>query len=39
MGAVFGIFAGIYYWFAKMSGKNYPEFLGKLHFWLFFTGC
>lgn len=38
MGAVFGIFAGIYYWFAKMSGKNYPEFLGKLHFWLFFIG-
>ena len=38
MGAVFGIFAGIYYWFSKMSGKNYSEFFGKLHFWLFFLG-
>ena len=38
MGAVFGIFAGIYYWFGKMSGKNYSEFFGKLHFWLFFLG-
>ncbi len=38
MGAMFGIFAGIYYWFGKMSGKKYNEFLGKLHFWLFFIG-
>ena len=38
MGAVFGIFAGMYYWFGKMSGKKYSEFLGKLHFWLFFIG-
>ena len=35
MGAVFGIFAGIYYWFSKMTGKQYSEFFGKLHFWLF----
>ena len=38
MGAMFGIFAGIYYWFGKMSGRKYNEFLGKLHFWVFFIG-
>ena len=38
MGAVFGIFAGIYYWFSKMTGRVYSEFFGKLHFWLFFAG-
>jgi cytochrome c oxidase subunit 1 len=38
MGAMFGIFAGIYYWFGKMSGRQYSEFFGKLHFWLFFIG-
>ena len=38
MGAVFAIFSGFYYWFGKMSGKNYSEFLGKLHFWLTFIG-
>jgi len=26
------------YWFGKMSGRQYPEFLGKLHFWLSFIG-
>jgi len=36
MGAVFGIFAGFYYWFNKMTGKNYIEILGQIHFWLFF---
>ena len=39
LGAVFGIFAGFYYWFGKMSGKQYSEALGKLHFWLFFIGA
>ena len=38
MGAVFGIFAGWYYWIEKMTGMKYPEFLGQLHFWLFFIG-
>ncbi|GGI74931.1 cytochrome c oxidase subunit 1 [Polymorphobacter multimanifer] len=38
LGAVFAIFAGFYYWFGKMSGKPYNEFLGKLHFWVFFIG-
>jgi len=38
VGAVFAIFAGFYYWLGKMSGRVYPEFLGKLHFWTFFIG-
>jgi cytochrome c oxidase subunit 1 len=38
MGAVFGIFAGFYYWFGKMSGRLIPEWAGKVHFWLFFIG-
>ena len=38
MGALFGIYAGFYYWIGKMSGRQYPEFLGKLHFWLTFIG-
>ncbi len=35
-GSVFGIFAGIYYWFPKMFGKMMNETLGKVHFWLTF---
>ena len=38
LGAVFALFAGFYYWFPKMSGKMYNEFLGQLHFWVFFVG-
>jgi len=38
LGAVFSLFAGFYYWFAKMSGRHYNEFLGQLHFWIFFIG-
>ena len=38
LGAVFGLFAGFYYWFPKMSGKMYNEFLGKLHFFVMFIG-
>ncbi len=38
LGAVFGLFAGFYYWFPKMSGRMYNEFLGQLHFWVFFAG-
>ena len=33
------IFAGFYYWFAKMCGVKYNEFSGKLHFWLMFIGA
>jgi cytochrome c oxidase subunit 1 len=39
LGAVFAIFAGWYYWFPKMTGYEYSEFLGKLHFWLTFIGA
>ena len=38
LGAVFAIFAGFYYWFGKMSGYEYSETLGKIHFWLTFIG-
>ncbi|WP_310468369.1 cbb3-type cytochrome c oxidase subunit I, partial [Sphingomonas sp.] len=38
LGAVFGIFAGFYYWFPKMSGKMYNEVLGKVHFFVMFVG-
>jgi cytochrome c oxidase subunit 1 len=32
-GTIFALFAGIYYWFPKMTGKKLSEGLGKLHFW------
>jgi len=38
LGAVFSLFAGFYYWLPKMSGRMYNEFLGQLHFWVFFIG-
>jgi cytochrome c oxidase subunit 1 len=38
LGAVFSLFAGWYYWFGKMFGKMYSEWMGQLHFWLFFIG-
>lgn len=38
MGAVFALFAGFYYWIGKISGYNYPETLGQIHFWVFFIG-
>jgi cytochrome c oxidase subunit I len=37
-GVVFGLFAGMYYWWPKIFGTVLNEFLGKLHFWLFFIG-
>ncbi|MCP5362224.1 MAG: cytochrome c oxidase subunit I [Hyphomicrobiales bacterium] len=39
LGALFGAFAGFYYWFPKMTGKMYSEPLGKIHFWLTFIGA
>ena len=33
-GTIFAIFAGVYYWFPKMTGRMYNETLGKWHFWL-----
>jgi cytochrome c oxidase subunit 1 len=38
LGAVFAIFGGFYYWIGKMSGRQYPEILGKIHFWMTFIG-
>ncbi len=38
LGAVFILFAGWYYWIGKMTGRMYPEFLGKVHFWMTFIG-
>jgi cytochrome c oxidase subunit 1 len=39
LGAVFGIFAGIYFYLPKMSGRMIPEWAGKLHFWAMFIGA
>ena len=38
LGAVFSIYAGFYYWIGKMCGRQYPETLGKVHFWMTFVG-
>jgi cytochrome c oxidase subunit I len=38
LGAVFAIFCGFYYWIGKMSGRQYPEWAGKVHFWVTFVG-
>jgi cytochrome c oxidase subunit I len=35
-GSLFTIFAGVYYWFPKMTGRMYDERLGRLHFWMTF---
>jgi cytochrome c oxidase subunit I len=37
--AMFGIFAGTYFWFPKMFGRMMNETLGKIHFWLSFVGA
>ena len=37
--AIFGIFAGTYFWFPKMTGRMMNETLGKIHFWLSFVGA
>jgi cytochrome c oxidase subunit I+III len=38
VGGATALFGGLYYWFPKMTGKMYDEFLGKLHFALYFIG-
>jgi cytochrome c oxidase subunit I len=38
-GAIFALFAGIYYWFPKFSGRLLDETLGKVHFWLMFISA
>ena len=40
-GTIFALFAGVYYWFPKLTGRRMSELLGKLHFWpslLFMNG-
>jgi cytochrome c oxidase subunit I len=37
-GAVFGLFAGMYYWFPKLTGRLMNDAWGKVHFWLMFIG-
>jgi cytochrome c oxidase subunit 1 len=36
--AIFGMFAGMYFWFPKMFGRFLGEGIGKVHFWLTFVG-
>jgi cytochrome c oxidase subunit 1 len=37
-GTAFGLFAGTYFWFPKITGRMYDERLAKIHFWLLFVG-
>jgi len=37
-GVIFGLFAGIYHWFPKITGRMFNQTLGKIHFWLIFIG-
>ena len=37
-GTMFGVFAGVYYWFPKITGRLLSEKWGKWHFWLTFIG-
>lgn len=39
MGAVFAVFAGMYYWINKISGSRYNEELGQIHFLVNFYRC
>ncbi|WP_224332787.1 cbb3-type cytochrome c oxidase subunit I [Haloprofundus halobius] len=38
VGGITALVGGLYYWFPKMTGRMYDEFLGKLHFGLYFVG-
>jgi heme/copper-type cytochrome/quinol oxidase subunit 1 len=37
-GTALGVFAGVYYWFPKITGRMLSERIGRLHFWLTFIG-
>lgn len=37
-GTVFAVFAGIYYWFPKITGRMLSEKLGRIHFWVMLVG-
>ena len=32
-GTIFGLFAGVYYWYPKMTGRKMSEYWGRVHFW------
>ena len=36
-GTLFALFAGVYHWFPKVTGRKMSEFLGKIHFWFSFV--
>ena len=36
-GTIFALFAGVYFWFPKMTGRKMNEFWGRVHFWCSFT--
>ena len=36
LGAVLSLFAAFYYWIGKITGLQYPETLGQIHFWIYF---
>lgn len=38
IGALFAMYAGFYYWIGKMCGRQYPEWLGRIQFWMSFIG-
>ena len=38
LGGGSALFAGLYYWFPKVTGRMYNEFLGKVHFGIYFVG-
>lgn len=38
LGAVYSMFAAFYYWVGKMTGYQYNEYLGRVHFWIFTLG-
>ena len=37
-GEIFALFAAIYFWYPKMTGRMFNETLGKIHFWMMFIG-
>ena len=37
-GTLFGVFAGIHYWFPKMTGRMLSERLARWQFWLLYVG-
>ncbi len=39
LGAVFALFAGLYYWIPKILGLDYDEYYAQLHFWILFVGA